>query len=195
MLESAVRKTSHRQVFIDTETTGLSPKQGHRLVELAVVEAVDGQLTGREFHSHFDPKRSIDPYAERVHGLSYEFLSGKPLFADVAGEFLDFIQNAELLMHNAPFDKGFVDAELALAGIPRSLSDIGTVICTAQLARKRFPGSSVTLDALIERAELGIKRQQHSALGDARLLAEIYFHLLRDGKRAGAAVAKKATIP
>ncbi len=195
MLESALRKTCHRQVFIDTETTGLSPKQGHRIIELAAVEAVDGQLTGREFHSYFDPGRPIDPYAERVHGLSRDFLSGKPMFADVASEFLDFIRNADLLMHNAPFDKGFLDAELARVDVRHKLSEFGTVICTVQLAKKRFPGCSVALDALIERSELGIKREQHSALGDARLLAEIYFRLMKDGKRTCAAKAEKRDLP
>lgn len=177
-----MKKAGLRQVFIDTETTGLSPKQGHRIIELAAVEAIDGQLTGREFHSYFDPDRSIDPYAERVHGLSRDFLSGKALFPDVTSKFLDFIRNADLIMHNAPFDTGFLDTELARAKVPQKLSDFGTVICTVQLAKKRFPGSSVGLDSLIERSKLGTKRRQHSALEDARLLAEIYFSLLQDGK-------------
>lgn len=195
MRESALRTTCHRQVFIDTETTGLSPTQGHRIIELAAVEAVDGQLTGREFHSYFDPGRPIDPYAERVHGLSRDFLSGKPLFADMTSELIDFIRNADLLMHNAPFDKGFLDAELALANVSQKLSDFGTVICTVQLAKKRFPGRSAGLDALIERSDLGIRRQRHSALGDARLLAEIYFRLLRDGIRRGAAKPEQSALP
>ena len=194
MLERASSTVGRRQVFIDTETTGLSPKQGHRIVELAAVEAVNGQPTGREFHSYLDPGCSIDPNAERVHGLSRDFLSGKPLFADVASEFLDFIRNADLLMHNATFDQGFLDAELARADQQHKLSELGTVICTAQLAKRRFPGCSVALDALIQRSQLGIKRQQHSALGDARLLAEIYFRLLWDGKRADAAKARNSAL-
>ncbi len=189
MLENAGMTNSRRQVFIDTETTGLSPNQGHRIVELAAVEAINGQLTGREFHSYFDPKRPIDPYAERVHGLSRDFLSGKPLFTDVTDEFVEFIRGAELLMHNAPFDRGFVDTELALADIPQSLSDIGTVTCTVQMARACFPGSSVTLDALIERCKLDIKRDRHSALDDARLLAKIYFRLLWNGNCTSTATA------
>lgn len=194
MLEIAPSTVGRRQVFLDTETTGLSPKQGHRIVELAAVEAVDGKLTGREFHSYFDPCCPVDPHAERVHGLSRDFLSGKPLFANVASDFLDFIRNADLLMHNATFDQGFLDAELARADLQHKLSELGTVICTVQLAKKRFPGCSVALDALIERSKLSIKRRQHSALGDARLLAEIYFRLLWDDKRADAAKARKSAL-
>lgn len=189
MRENSDMTKRRRQVFIDTETTGLSPNQGHRIVELAAVEAIDGQLTGREFHSYLDPKRSIDPYAERVHGLSRNFLSGKPLFADVTDDFVLFIRGAELLMHNAPFDKSFIDMELALADIPQGLSDMGTVTCTVQLAKVRFPGSSVTLDALVERCNLGIKRDEHSALDDARLLAQVYLRLLCNGNHTGAATA------
>ena len=189
MPKSDVMSKNRRQVFIDTETTGLSHKQGHRIVELAAVEAVDGLLTGREFHSYFDPKRSIDVHAERVHGLSPQFLEGKPLFVDVISEFLDFIRNADLLMHNAPFDSEFVNAELVRANIPHRLADIGTVICTVQLAKERFPGTSVSLDALIKRSGLGLIRRQHSALEDARLLSDIYFRLLQDGKRCDASRA------
>lgn len=193
MCETIETIKGHRQIFIDTETTGLSSKHGHRIVELAAVETVDGEVTGREFHSYFDPQRTIDPYAERVHGLSQGFLLGKPLFSARAMEFLAFICGADLLMHNASFDTGFVDAELSLAKFPHSLHDLGNVICTVQLARNRFPGTSVALDALIERGNLSIKRTQHSALEDARMLAQVYLRLLQIRANDKGAPAKRLT--
>ena len=106
----------NRQIFIDTETTGLSVFAGHRMVELAAVETIDGELTGRQFHYYLNPGRAIDPYAQKVHGLSVEFLANKPLFLDVADAFIKFVQGSECLMHNATFDTGFINAELAAAG-------------------------------------------------------------------------------
>lgn len=169
---------ANRQVFIDTETTGLSANAGHRIVELAAVEAIDGKLTGRRFHTYLNPCREIDPYAQKVHGLSREFLANKPRFSDIAQEFTNFVQGAECLMHNAPFDTGFIDAELAGAGYTNRFQTMVHVVCTVSLAKARFPGESVSLDSLIRKSELHMTRGQHSALEDATVLASVYFNLL-----------------
>jgi DNA polymerase-3 subunit epsilon len=167
-----------RQVFIDTETTGLSARAGHKIVELAAVEAINGKLTGRKFHTYLNPDREIDPYAQKVHGLSRDFLSDKPTFLDVSKEFINFVQGAECLMHNAPFDTGFINAELSASGIDEQLHHMARVVCTIALAKSRFPGEPATLDALIERAGISTLRKDHSALEDARLLADVYLTVL-----------------
>jgi DNA polymerase-3 subunit epsilon len=169
---------TNRQIFIDTETTGLSARGGHRIVELAAVEAVNGRLTGKQFHAYLNPGRAIDPFAEKVHGLSIEFLANKPRFAEIAREFTSFVRGAECLMHNAPFDTGFIDAELEAAGYGDRLQQITNVVCTVSLARSRFPGEPATLDSLIQKAGIPTMRYKHSALEDAQLLAGIYFKLL-----------------
>lgn len=167
-----------RQIFIDTETTGLSAKGGHRIVELAAVEAVNGKLTGKAFHTYLNPGRSIDPYAEKVHGLSIEFLANKPRFSDIAEGFKSFVQGSECLMHNAPFDTGFINAELEAAGYSERLHQLANIVCTVSLAKSRFPGESASLDSLINRSGNSTKRNNHSALEDAQLLADVYFKLL-----------------
>lgn len=169
---------AERQVFIDTETTGLSARAGHRVVELAAVEAIDGVLTGRQFHTYLNPERSIDPYAEKVHGLSYDFLRNKPRFAEVAKSFIDFVDGADCLMHNATFDSGFINAEFQASGSARRLQDLGNIVCTVALARTKFPGEPVSLDALIRMSGNSNPRKNHSALEDAQLLAAVYFSLL-----------------
>jgi len=169
-----------RQVFIDTETTGLSAQKGHRIVELAAVEAIGGKVTGRVFHTYLDPERSIDPPAEQVHGLSAAYLKSKPRFIKVASAFVEFVRSAECLMHNAAFDTGFIDAELSLAGYMVRLKDLGEITCTMKLARSRFPGEIASIDALIRRSGLPANRTQHSALEDASLLAEVYFRTLKE---------------
>ena len=169
---------ANRQIFIDTETTGLSAQGGHRIVELAAVEAVDGKLTGRTFHTYLNPGRAIDPYAQKVHGLSIEFLANKPRFSDIAGGFKSFVQGSECLMHNAPFDTGFINAELDAAGYSERLQEMVNIVCTVSLAKRHFPGQPVSLDSLIERCGSSTKRKNHSALEDAQLLADIYFKLL-----------------
>jgi DNA polymerase-3 subunit epsilon len=171
---------SQRQIFIDTETTGLSPKHGHRIVELAAIETLSGQITGRVFHAYLDPKCDIDPGAMQVHGLSRDFLMGKPVFDDVVNAFVDFIRGAELIMHNAPFDTAFINSEFEGVGLPYTLNDTGKVICTMKLARRKFPGESVSLDSLIQRSGIKIVRRKHSALEDARILSEIFFRVLSD---------------
>lgn len=169
---------TNRQIFIDTETTGLSVRAGHRVVELAAIEAINGQLTGRKFHTYLNPGRPIDPYAQKVHGLSSEFLADKPRFSDIAKEFASFVQGSECLMHNAPFDTGFINAELAAAGYSERLQQMATIVCTVSLAKSRFPGESASLDSLIERSGNLNNRKNHSALEDVHLLAKIYFKLL-----------------
>jgi DNA polymerase-3 subunit epsilon len=169
-----------RQIFLDTETTGLNAKAGDRIVELAAVEAINGVLTGRTFHRYLNPERSIDPRAEQVHGLSSSFLKDKPRFSEVADGFIRFVEGAECLMHNAPFDSSFIDAELQAAGRATRLKDLSKIVCTVSLARGHFPGASVSLDSLLERAGHGHKRGKHSALEDARLLAQVYASLFKD---------------
>jgi len=169
-----------RQIFIDTETTGISARKGHRIIELAAVEAIDGKLTGKAFHTYLNPQRSIDPEAQQVHGISAAALVGKPAFADIANRFVAFVKGSECLMHNASFDSAFIDAELERAGYAHCLAHLGKVTCTLKLSRKRFPGESASLDALIARAGLTVQRKKHSALEDATLLASVYFSSLSE---------------
>ncbi len=167
-----------REIVLDTETTGLDPRTGHRLIEIACVELDDLTPTGRHFHSYVDPQRPIDPDAERVHGLSTAFLVGKPRFADgeVVDAFLAFIGEAPLIAHNAAFDRGFVDHELMLAGRPTLSPE--RWIDTLPLAQKRFPGLHNSLDALCKRFTISLsEREKHGALVDARLLAGGYLEL------------------
>jgi DNA polymerase-3 subunit epsilon len=167
-----------REIVLDTETTGLDPRQGHRLIELACVELEDFVPTGRTFHRFIDPERDIDADAERVHGISRAFLAGKPRFADaeVAAAFLDFVGGAVLVAHNAAFDRGFLNAELELAG--HGLLDDGRWVDTLALAQQRFPGMHNSLDALCRRYKISLaEREKHSALVDARLLAHVYLEL------------------
>lgn len=182
-----------RQIFIDTETTGFSARTGHRIIEIAAVEAVNGCLTGRIIHTYLDPQRSIDPGAQQIHGITSATLVGKPKFADIAKDFVAFVAGAECLMHNATFDCGFIDTELALAGHKRCIAELGQVTCTLKLARKHYPRESASLDALIGRAGLGVSRQKHSALEDAKLLAEVYFRTLAHSSTASSDVRSSTT--
>jgi len=167
-----------REIVLDTETTGLDPRSGHRLIEIACVELDDLAPTGRHFHCHIDPERDIDPDAERVHGISRDFLAGKPRFADaeVVDAFLAFVESAPLIAHNAAFDRGFVNHELGLAG--RAELPAAQWIDTLGLAQKRFPGLSNSLDSLCRRFKISLaEREKHGALIDARLLAGVYLEL------------------
>jgi|GEM_PF-2406752 len=166
-----------RQIFVDTETTGLSSKAGHRIVELAAVEVVNGQMTGRKFHTYLNPERSIDVYAERVHGLTAAFLQDKPRFSDVVNEFIEFVRGSECLMHNAPFDSGFIDAELHGINKSERLCTLSKIVCTVDLAKQKYPGESVSLDSLIAKTG-NSRRGNHSALQDAELLVNVYHRLL-----------------
>jgi DNA polymerase III subunit epsilon len=174
-----------REIVLDTETTGLDPKQGHRLVELGCVELNDLLPTGRTFHRFIDPKREIDPDAERVHGISNAFLVGKPGFDDpeVCDAFLDFIGDAKLIAHNAPFDRGFINSELERAG--RVILPETRWIDTLPMAQKRFPGMYNSLDALCKRYKISLEsRDKHGALIDSQLLAAVYLEL-QGGKERG----------
>jgi DNA polymerase III subunit epsilon len=169
-----------RQIILDTETTGLDPAQGHRLIEIACVEVVDRQLTHRDFHVYVDPEREIDEGATSVHGLTWDDLRGKQKFRDVAAELLDFIRDAELVIHNAPFDIGFLDHELTLAGRQTLTEMNAAIVDTLQVARELHPGKRNSLDALCERYQVdNAQRKLHGALLDAQLLAEVYLAMTR----------------
>lgn len=166
-----------RQVVLDTETTGLSPSEGHRVIEIGAVELLNRRLTGKHFHHYLQPDRQIDPGAEEVHGISNEFLADKPRFGDVAAEFLEFVSGAELVIHNASFDVGFLNAELARLGdcaVDR-IDATCTVLDTLPLARRLHPGQRNTLDALCRRYGVDNSgRSLHGALLDAQILADVY---------------------
>ncbi len=168
-----------RQIILDTETTGLEVARGHRVIEIGCIELRERRRSGREFHRYLNPQREVDRGAAEVHGLTDEFLADKPLFAQIADEFLGFIEGAELIMHNASFDVGFLDAELSrLDPAAVRISERCSVLDTLKLARERFPGQRNSLDALCKR--LGVDntaRELHGALLDANLLAEVYLSL------------------
>ena len=169
-----------RQVFLDTETTGLYAAQGDRIIEIGCIEMVDRRHTGRKFHHYLNPQRSSHPEAVRVHGITDDFLADKPLFAAVAGELLSFLAGAEVLIHNASFDLAFLDAELERLGLAPVVPQVGTVTDTLLLAREMFPGKSNSLDALCKRLEVdNSNRELHGALLDANLLAEVYSRMTR----------------
>ncbi len=165
-----------RQIVLDTETTGLSPSQGHRIIEIGCIEIVNRRLTGREFHRLVNPERDIDEGAERVHGISRADLESQPRFAEVADELLDFIRDGELVIHNAEFDVGFLEHELNLMQHPQPLiSSHALVLDTLALARQMHPGQRNSLDALCKRYSVDAsKRDVHGALIDAELLARVY---------------------
>ena len=169
-----------RQIILDTETTGLDPNQGHRIIEFAGLEMVNRKLTGRYLHLYMHPEREIDPDAERVHGISLEFLADKPKFRDVAAELCEFIADAELIIHNAPFDVGFMNAEFNRLGLPLVGKQCAAVTDTLAMARDAFPGKRNSLDALCDRFEIDrSNRTFHGALIDCELLAEVYLWMTR----------------
>ena len=165
-----------RQIILDTETSGLEPSQGHRIIEIGCVELVNRRLTGRNFQRYLDPERDIDVGAQAVHGLSREFLANHPRFADVAGDFVAFVSGAELIIHNAPFDVGFIDHEFGRLPPPqRLLTDVCTILDTLALARQLHPGQRNSLDALCKRYGVdNLSRELHGALLDARILCDVY---------------------
>ncbi|MEJ5211472.1 MAG: DNA polymerase III subunit epsilon [Burkholderiales bacterium] len=169
-----------RQIVLDTETTGLEPALGHRIIEVAAVELVNRRLTGNHFHRYLNPEREIEEGAQQVHGLTLEFLADKPRFADIADEFLAFIKDAELIIHNAPFDVGFLDHELALLGREPLVHYCAGVVDTLRMARDMHPGQKNNLDALCKRYGVdNSNRTLHGALLDAELLAEVYLAMTR----------------
>jgi DNA polymerase III subunit epsilon len=165
-----------RQIILDTETTGLEPEQGHRIIEIGCVEIVNRRKTGRTFHRYLRPDRQIDRGAWQVHGISDEFLAQQPRFADVAEELLEFISGAELVIHNAAFDVAFLDAELKrLPGAARQVSALCSVLDTLALARRMHPGQRSSLDALCKRYDVdNSHRELHGALLDAQILLDVY---------------------
>lgn len=164
-----------RQVVLDTETTGLDARD-HRIIEIGCVELLERRSTGRHFHRYVNPERAVDDGALAVHGLSNDFLSDKPVFAAIIDEFLEFVHGAELIIHNASFDLGFLDAEFVRCGMhSRRLSEHAGVLDTLVLAREKYPGQKNSLDALCKRLEVdNSHREWHGALLDAQLLAEVY---------------------
>ena len=164
-----------RQVILDTETTGLEPEQGHRIIEVGCIEVLNRRRTGRKFHRYLWPDREIDAGALQVHGLTEEFLRGQPRFSDIAAELLEFIRDAELVIHNAPFDVAFLDAEFRRLAEPTTVGAHCTVLDTLQLARRMHPGQRNGLDALCKRYSVdNSHRDLHGALLDADLLLEVY---------------------
>ena len=169
-----------RQIFFDTETTGLEADKGDRIIEIGCVEMVDRQLTGNNLHLYINPERASHEDALRVHGLTEAFLSDKPKFAEIVDQLLDFLRGAELVIHNAPFDIGFVNAELKRLKRGMLTDHVGSVRDTLLMARDLFPGKANSLDALCRRLEVdNTKRVLHGALLDAELLADVYIRLTR----------------
>ncbi len=169
-----------RQIVLDTETTGLDAKNGDRVVEIGCIELLNRRVGERGFHRYLNPERDIEEGAAKVHGLTLEFLSDKPRFAEVAAEFLDYIAGAELIIHNADFDVGFLDAELKRARLGRLKSHVSGVVDTLAMARELHPGKRNSLDALCERYAINnAHRTLHGAQLDARLLADVYLAMTR----------------
>ncbi|MCU7842830.1 MAG: DNA polymerase III subunit epsilon [Candidatus Thiodiazotropha sp. (ex Monitilora ramsayi)] len=164
-----------RLIVLDTETTGLEPEQGHRIIEIGCVEMVDRRLTGNNFHQYLQPDREIDAAAVEVHGITNEFLADKPHFVDVAVDFIDYVRGAELIIHNAPFDVGFLNHELQLMGTTDRIGELCAVTDTLVMAKKMHPGQRNSLDALCRRYDIdNSHRELHGALLDAEILADVY---------------------
>lgn len=169
-----------RQIFLDTETTGLYPAQGHRIIEVAAVEVVNRRVTKNHFHVYINPDREIDAGAQEVHGISLEFLQDKPRFADIAADLIAFIADAELIAHNAPFDVGFLNSEFGMLGLKTVEEITAKITDTLKIAKEMRPGQRNNLDALCK--HFGIdnsKRTLHGALLDAELLADVYMAMTR----------------
>jgi len=184
-----------REISLDTETTGFKPEEGHRIVEIGAVELRNRVPTGEKFHVYIDPQRDMPESAAKVHGLRDEFLRGKPVFADVARDFLDFIGDAPLVIHNAEFDRAFLNWELKLLGWKEHLIPPERCIDTLAISRRKFPGARHNLDALC--ARFGIDnsaRDLHGALLDAELLAEVYLELT-GGRQIGLSLATSGGLP
>jgi DNA polymerase-3 subunit epsilon len=169
-----------RQIVLDTETTGLNPRSGDRIIEIGCVELVNRQLTGNNFHRYINPERDSEEGALAVHGLTTEFLSDKPKFAEIAAELRDYIADAEIIIHNAPFDVGFLDAEFKRLDIPRFQDHVARITDTLVQAKEMHPGKRNSLDALCDRYGISnAHRTLHGALLDAELLAEVYLAMTR----------------
>ena len=180
-----------RRIALDTETTGLNPQDGHRIVEIGCVELDVNIPTGKEWHSYVNPERMMPEAAFTVHGLSEDFLKKEPKFKDIAKGFISFIEGAELVIHNAKFDIGFLNSELKMANMP--LIEMQKTIDTVHLAREKIPGAAASLDALCKRFEIDLSlREKHGALLDAKLLAEVYLQLT-GGRQASLSLVQQNT--
>ena len=184
-----------RQIVLDTETTGLDPSQGHRIIEIGCVELIDRRLTGKHYHVYINPRREVDSGAIKVHGITNEFLKDKPVFTDIVSEFLNFVGDSELIIHNAPFDVGFINHELKL--LRKGLKDIDkrcSVFDTLTYAREKHKGKKNNLDALCKRYHIdNSNRQLHGALLDAEILAHVYLAMTGGQKELFAAADKLST--
>lgn len=173
-----------RQIVLDTETTGIDPSEGHRIIEIGCVELMERQLTGRHYHVYINPEREVEAEAITIHGITNEFLEDKPVFSKVADEFFEFIKGAELVIHNAAFDIGFMDAEFARLKSKRKTTEHCGVVDSLAIARKKHPGQKNNLDALCKRYGVdNSNRELHGALLDAEILADVYL-LLTGGQTA-----------
>ncbi|MGC8118999.1 DNA polymerase III subunit epsilon [Marinobacter sp. VGCF2001] len=173
-----------RQIVLDTETTGIDPNEGHRIIEIGCVEVVERELTGRNYHVYINPEREVEAEAITVHGITNEFLADKPRFADIADEFFEFIKGAELVIHNAAFDVGFMDSEFARLKSSRKTADHCGIVDSLAIARKKHPGQKNNLDALCKRYGIdNSSRDLHGALLDAEILADVYL-LMTGGQTA-----------
>ncbi|MFL1453689.1 DNA polymerase III subunit epsilon [Marinobacter sp. GN3S48] len=173
-----------RQIVLDTETTGIDPSEGHRIIEIGCVEMVERQLTGRNYHVYINPEREVEAEAITVHGITNEFLADKPVFSEIADEFFEFIRGAELVIHNAAFDVGFMDSEFARLKPVRKTADHCGIVDSLAIARKKHPGQKNSLDALCKRYGVdNSNRELHGALLDAEILADVYL-LLTGGQTA-----------
>lgn len=168
-----------RQIILDTETTGIEPSQGHRIIEIGCVEMQNRKLTGKTYHRYINPRREVEQEAIEVHGITNEFLDDKPFFEDIAHEFQEFIKDSELIIHNAPFDVGFINHEFGLCNIqPAKVEDICTVLDTLVLARQLHPGQKNSLDALCRRYGIdNSHRELHGALLDSEILSDVYLFM------------------
>ena len=168
-------ESARRQIVLDTETTGLDPQQGHRIIEIGCVELVERRLTGNNFHIYLNPDRVIDAAAIEVHGITNEMVADKPRFGDIVEDLMAYLRDAELIIHNAPFDVGFLDKELEDVEAKQRIADISKVTDSLLLARKKHPGQRNTLDALCTRYDVdNSRRDKHGALLDAEILADVY---------------------
>ncbi len=191
-----------RQIVLDTETTGLSPEDGHRIIEIGCVELLNRRLTGNRFHTYINPQRTIDQGAVDVHGLDNRFLADKPLFGQIAADFLAFVEGTELIIHNAPFDVGFINAELRrldadwLPSDKRAIGDYCGIHDTLAQAKKKHPGQRNSLDALCKRYSVkNSHRELHGALLDAEILADVYLAMTGGRIRLAAGAGKAGRRP
>ncbi|NWO04930.1 MAG: DNA polymerase III subunit epsilon [Alteromonadaceae bacterium] len=173
-----------RQIVLDTETTGIDPNEGHRIIEIGCVEVIERELTGRNYHVYINPEREVEAEAISVHGITNEFLADKPKFSEVADEFFEFIKGAELVIHNAAFDVGFMDSEFARLKPVRKTADHCGIVDSLAIARAKHPGQKNNLDALCKRYGIdNSNRELHGALLDAEILADVYL-LMTGGQTA-----------